>query len=132
VIIQTRKGRLLHLDSSCWRKSQPRIKRSDFEHISTGNPPTLIVLHGPVPENHYLQQVNYRKKKKKKPNNLHRFKYREDQKLQQSKTKGGTKTTIALKARGKTPAPGGGDVKPPPLANEVLGFLSFKLQTLSL
>jgi len=64
VIIQTRKGRLLHLDSSCWRKSQPRIKRSDFEHISTGNPPTLIVLHGPVPENHYLQQVNYRKKKK--------------------------------------------------------------------
>jgi hypothetical protein len=67
VIIQTRKGRLLHLDSSCWRKSQPRIKRSDFEHISTGNPPTLIVLHGPVPENHYLQQVNYRKKKKKNP-----------------------------------------------------------------
>jgi hypothetical protein len=45
-------------------KSQPMIKTSDFEHISIGNPPTPIVLHGPAPENHYLQQVNYRKKKK--------------------------------------------------------------------
>jgi hypothetical protein len=45
-------------------KIQPRIKRSDFEHISTRNLLRPTVLHEPAPKNHCLQQENYRKKNK--------------------------------------------------------------------
>jgi hypothetical protein len=70
-----------------------------LEHISTENPPTPTVLHGPTPENHCLQQENNKEKKiveeeEEKPNNLHRLKHQEDQKLQQPKGLE-TKTTLA-------------------------------------